>query len=37
VKQGAEIVLAVLVGGVFGLFCLGCLAPWIGLLWRALQ
>jgi len=29
--------LAILVGGIFGLFCLACLAPWIGLALRSCQ
>lgn len=36
-KQQAEVALAALGGGVFGLFCLACLAPWIGALLRACQ
>lgn len=29
--------LAMLGGGIFALFCLGCLAPWIGLALRGCQ
>jgi len=37
VKRETEVALAVLAGGIFGLFCLAGLAPWIGALLRGCQ